>query len=143
MKFKKTKNISNINNAYLAGFIDGEGTITLSRRNKGKNRQLAITISNNELKILEWIKSLTNVGTIVSKKIYSKKHNQSYTYHVFNRQALSLIKQLIPHLKSYKKKRAEFILSNYLNVTPRNGKYTKKMLKQKEKFENKFFKIKP
>jgi hypothetical protein len=143
MKYRKTNKLSLADKTYLAGFIDGEGTITLSRRNKGRNRQLAITISNNELEILEWVKNLIGVGTIIIKKIYSKKHNQSYTYHVFNRQALSLIKQIIPHLKGYKKERAKLVLDNYLSVTPRNGKYSEEVLKQKEKFEKKFFKIKP
>jgi hypothetical protein len=143
MKYKKTSNIPNIDQAYLAGFIDGEGTITLSRRQRNGNRQLAITISNNERGILEWIRNLTGVGTIISKKIYSKKHNQSYTYHILNRQALSLIKQITPYLRGYKKKRAKLVLEKYLSVTPRNGKYSEKLLAQKEKFEKKFFEIKP
>jgi len=38
--------LSTVDAAYLAGFIDGEGTVTLSRKHKNENRQLAVTISN-------------------------------------------------------------------------------------------------
>ena len=34
--------------AYLAGLIDGEGTVTLTRKHRNENRQLAGSISNTE-----------------------------------------------------------------------------------------------
>jgi hypothetical protein len=34
--------------AYIAGLIDGEGTVTLTRKHANENRQLAISISSTE-----------------------------------------------------------------------------------------------
>lgn len=39
------------------------------------------------------------------------------------------------YLQSYKRLRAELILSDYLKVTPRNGKYSSELLVKKKKFE--------
>ena len=39
--------------AYIAGLIDGEATITLSRKHRNENRQLAISISNTGKYLLE------------------------------------------------------------------------------------------
>ncbi len=37
--------------AYIAGLIDGDGTVTLTRKHRNENRQLAVTISNTDKKI--------------------------------------------------------------------------------------------
>ena len=41
--------------ANLAGLIDGEGTVTLSRKHRNENRQLAVTISNTGIRLLEYV----------------------------------------------------------------------------------------
>ena len=46
--------------AYLAGLIDGEGTVTLSRKHAGDMRQLVVSISNPEMPILEF--ALLSIG---------------------------------------------------------------------------------
>ena len=43
--------------------------------------------------------------------------------------------QIAPHLKTYKAKRATLALRNYIRLTPRNGKYTQKMKRERQKFE--------
>lgn len=40
-----------------------------------------------------------------------------------------------------KRNRALWILNNYNKVTPRNGKYNKIMLKEKQYFESEFFNL--
>ena len=44
--YKEVKVMSKIESAYIAGLIDGEGTVTLSRRHRSENRNLLISISN-------------------------------------------------------------------------------------------------
>jgi len=44
--YKTVNPFNGIDAAYIAGLIDGEGTITLTRKHRNGNRQLAITISN-------------------------------------------------------------------------------------------------
>jgi len=40
--------------AYLAGLVDGEGTVALSHKHRGEHRQLLVSISNTERQILDF-----------------------------------------------------------------------------------------
>jgi LAGLIDADG endonuclease len=129
------KNLSKSDAAYIAGLIDGEGTITLTRKHKQENRQLGVTISSTEIGLLQFVKSATGVGKITNKKSGKILHAPSFAYAVYNRQALALLEQIQPYLKSYKKLRGRLILGEYLNLTPRNGKYSAELLAKKVEFE--------
>ena len=131
----KVKTLSTVDAAYLAGFIDGEGTVTLSRKHKNENRQLAVTISNTERQILEFCIDVIGTGKITNKRVTQSHHTPSFTYAVYNRQALTLLEQIEPYLRSYKSRRVELILKNYIALTPRNGKYTDSLLKKRKEFE--------
>ena len=65
------------------------------------------------------------------------------TYAISNRQALDLLSQITPYLKTYKKERAELILKDYVRVTLRNGKYNDNLKIEREKFIEAFFEISP
>ncbi len=127
--------LSAVDAAYLAGFIDGEGTVTLTRKHKNENRQLAITISNTERQILEFSLKIIGAGKITNKRTSKPHHTPSFTYAIYNRQALILLEQIEPYLHSYKVKRAKLILENYITLTPRNGKYTEELMKKRKEFE--------
>ena len=73
--------------AYLGGLIDGEGTISLTRRHAGERRQV------------------------------------------------------VPYLRSYKRRRAQLVLERYLILTPRNGKYTDAASRARDAFERDFLQI--
>ncbi len=121
--------------AYIAGLIDGEGTITLTRKRRNENRQLAITISSTEQKLLGFVHSAVGNGKITGKRTTRAHHTPSYTYAVYKRQALSLLKQIYRYLKTCKADRAALILRDYLGHTPRNGKYTALQRKERQRFE--------
>lgn len=141
-RYRKTNKLNSEDIAYLGGLIDGEGTITLTRRHKGFNRYLAITISSTERVLLEWVIKTVGVGTITTKRIYSDTHSPSYTYQVFSRQALDILGQVYPYLRTYKKKRAKLVMDNYHKLTPRNGKYSSSLLEKRDEFIKSFFEIK-
>ena len=141
--YREVKKLSSPEAAYIAALIDGEGTITLTRHNKGEYRRLEVEISNTELKLLKWVKNLLCVGQIKLKRARNKKHAISYTYRVCNRQAFNLLIQISSYLRTCKKERAELVLKNYKKLTPRNGKYSQELLKQKEEFVKRFFAITP
>ena len=128
--------------AYIAGLIDGEGTVTLTRKHKNENRQLCISISSTEINLLDFVLTTSGVVKITNKQVRKSHHTHSYTYAVYNRQALTLLEQTLPFLKSYKHYRAALILNNYLSVTPRNGKYNDEILARKSKFERAVLAIK-
>jgi hypothetical protein len=139
----KVKKLTEAQAAYLAGIVDGEGTITLTRRNTYRQRYLTLTISNCEVRLLEYVLKLIGVGRITTKRTYNDNHSTAYTYQISSKQALDVIGAITPFLKTYKRKRAVLALSCYTKLTPRNGKYTDATLKKREYFIQKFFSILP
>jgi len=83
--YKKLQNMSAPDIAYIAGLIDGEGTVTLTRKHKNENRQLCISISSTEISLLEFVLSVTGVGKITNKQASKSHHAHSYAYAVYNR----------------------------------------------------------
>ena len=54
MAYRKTALLSQPDAAYIAGLIDGEGTVTLSRRHRDDQRQLVVSIASTERYLLQW-----------------------------------------------------------------------------------------
>jgi hypothetical protein len=140
--YRQIQPLSKVDAAYIAGLIDGEGTVTLTRKHKNDNRQLCISISSTEIALLDFVLSVTGVGKITNKRASKSHHAHSFAYAVYNRHALALLEQTLPFLKSYKRDRATLILKDYLAVTPRNGKYNVETLATKEVFEKRVLSIK-
>jgi hypothetical protein len=141
--YKVAKRLNPEDAAYLAGLIDGEGTIALTRRHAGEERQLVLSISSTEIDLLDWTRSVTGVGKITRKRTVARHHAPGLTYSVSNRQALAVIAAVAPHLRSYKRHRAALVLDRYLTVTRRNGKYDAAALCAKRTFEDVFSAITP
>ncbi len=76
--------------AYIAGLIDGEGTITLTRKHRNENHQLALTISNTDHSLLQYVLQTVGAVKITSKRTTWRHHTPSHTYALYNRQALTL-----------------------------------------------------
>ena len=120
-----------VERAYLAGLIDGEGTVTLTVPNRGQTPQPRISIANNSFEILEWVRSKVGCGSIVRKKSHKLSHHDSYAWQV-NRAGRTMA--LLNEIKKFlilKRPQAELILNEYKKVTPRNGKYSPEMLARK------------
>jgi len=143
MAYAKARKLKTADAAYIAGLIDGEGTITLTREHANENRRLVVSISNTELPILHFVREVCGIGKITGKRIYSDRHMPSYVYKVTNRQALALLDQIARYLHSYKSARAKLALKEYLLHTPRNGRYTAKQSNERRHFEKKFLEIVP
>ena len=127
-KYKQAKELIPEDAAYIAGLIDGEGTISLSKKHKFDNRQLVVSISNTERNLLNYVQETVGAGRITNKRTSRVNHTPSFTYSISNRQALDLLKQITPYLKSYKFGRATLVLDHYVRLTPRNGRYTAKQI---------------
>ncbi len=141
MTYRKANRLASIDAAYLAGLIDGEGTVTLSRVHRTRQRGLVVTISNTELAILKHVFEVIGVGGITNKRRSRDNHTPSFTYHIADRQALDLLEQITPFMKSHKAARAKLVLREYLRLTPRNGRYTNDQLVQRAAFIREFFEI--
>jgi LAGLIDADG-like domain len=129
--------------AYIAGIIDGEGSISLTRMHENEHRRPCISIASTDIELLGYIQSLSG-GVINNKKNYKPdKHRDSYTLTIKKKEeVLSILKFISPYLRIDKKrKRAQLILNKYNEVTPRNGKYNTELLDRKIAFEETFFTI--
>jgi hypothetical protein len=141
--YKVAKSLSPTQAAYIAGLVDGEGSITLTRKHRNENRHLGLTISSTERTMLEFALDATGVGKITNKARSKPHHTPSYAYAVYNRQALQLLAQIHPYLLSYKSGRSALAIRDYVKLTPRNGKYSARLATEREKFELQFLRIKP
>ena len=115
--------------AYLAGIVDGEGTVTLMKHHKNETPTPCVSVANNNLNLLNWIKIRLG-GVIVSKKKRLIHHNDSYVWSVRQDRAIRLLGEIKKYL-IIKKPQADLIVNKYKSVTHRAGKYTPGMLKNK------------
>jgi hypothetical protein len=96
MIYKKVNTLAAVEAAYLGGLIDGEGTVTLTKRNRNEQRGLVVTISNTERAILQHVLDIVGVGKITNKRASKLNHTASYAFQITNRQALDLLAQISP-----------------------------------------------
>lgn len=125
---------------YIAGLIDGEGTITLSKTHKHKKfRTPVVSCSSTTLRILEILKEAYG-GHISKQKVYQDHHKQSWSWKATNHAAIRICNDLNQILQEPSKAHRAFLISSmYPLVTKRNGRYTEKEEKSKFKFEELFF----
>lgn len=124
---------------YAAGLLDGEGSIMLTRATKGKTRSPHVSMTSTTIELLEFMQTLFG-GHIVNKKTYSKHHKRAWSWQINYDGALAVCEVLLPYLKEpEKKRRAKIIVERYKSVTPKNGRYDKKILAEKQAFEREFF----
>lgn len=121
--------LEEVEKAYIAGIIDGEGTITLTRHHRNETPAPNVSISNNDLTLLHWIKRKVG-GTIITKGKKKQHHKESYTWHLRFDKAIGLLNEIRDYL-IIKRQHADLIIAKYKSVTHRTGKYTPEMLKKK------------
>jgi len=129
--------------AYIAGIIDGEGSITLTRQHKNRHPSPMVSIPSTDLYLLEWIKKVVQCGRIIKKKNYKPQlHRDSFVLNITYDKALELLKEVEPYLITRQKKaRAKLLISEYKKVTLRNGRYNSDALQRKEAFYEKFMSL--
>lgn len=131
--------MENIVRAYTAGVIDGEGTITLSRLPNREFRYPCVSVSSTTKEILDFLKEAYG-GSISRHKTYQEHHKQAWSWKVINRNAINLLldiqDMLLDPIKSY---RAKLITTQYIALTPRNGRYTPEQRLAKLMYEQEFF----
>lgn len=99
--------------AYLAGILDGEGSIQIrKRKDRGMRRgfcyQLSISIANTNEWLVNWI-HFNFEGGIYRKPSLLPHHKQAYLWQATSKQAEVVLKLLLPYLR-LKKPQAEIAL---------------------------------
>ena len=126
--------------AYAAGLIDGEGTITLSHNNRSDTfRTPVVSMTSTTRELVDLMRSEYG-GSVRTHKTYREHHSNSFIWSVRHDRALAMLGRIAPFLREHEKsRRADLILSRYKAVTPRNGKYSIKLKRDKLEFEHLFF----
>ncbi len=127
--------------AYAAGLFDGEGSITLTRTKRNRFPSPQVSVASCDREVLEWLRT-TFGGSISTKQPRQPTHSISYDWRLTDRRALVFLKSIRPHLHIQRKiRRIDLLLTSYITSTPRNGRYTNAMLKQKQELVEQFFSL--
>ena len=134
--------ISEVDLAYLAGLIDGEGSITLFTTSNPKAFKIpCLSVTSTDRYLLEPL--LVFGGSIQTKgRNRPAGHRQAYDYRVKGLAAVEAIRQLFPYLRHFtKRSRAQLILDFYEVLTKRNGRYSEAERELKKRFEAMFLSL--
>ena len=125
--------------AYLAGIVDGEGTVTLSRNHRNEMPCPVVSVSNTSLPLLKWIQKRAG-GIITSKNTRKPHHAVSYVWRLRHDKAIWILNEVKKYL-IVKRKHADLITQEYKKVTHRAGKYTPLLLQKKNDLIQKIRKL--
>ncbi len=128
---------------YVTGFFDADGSISLVKKNKNRERSPQISFHNNELNILLDIQNfilleLNIKGFISKKKKIKEHHGQQYDLKYEGFPKCILLGNNLSSIH-YKKIKRISLMSLIHAVTPRNGKYDEQTLKTRLELESQFF----
>jgi hypothetical protein len=130
--------VSDVEAAYVAGILDGEGSISLIRIRKSRLPSPQVAVTSTDRELLEWLK-LRFGGSIIQKRRRLPIHSQAYEWKLADRLALNVIELARPYLVIQRKiRRADLLLEAYIASTPSNGRYTTEMLEQKNSLIRRF-----
>jgi hypothetical protein len=129
--------MNEIEKGYIAGIIDGEGSVCLVKT--AGYRTPSVIVASNDLEILNFLSDLIGKNPRLKRK-ESGSHKAQYQWEVRGKRAILLLKEIEHFLLSPKKKaRARLIVSKYEEVTNPGGNYTAETKLRKEEFERDFF----
>lgn len=99
------KTLSVAEAAYLAGIIDGEGTITVSRKKDhngmrgGYAYRPYVAVANTNILVLEWCRRVTGIGRVgVSGSRHGPRQKQGYRWQLWSQKAGQLLRAIRPYL---------------------------------------------
>lgn len=99
------KQLSPTDAAYLAGIIDGEGSIVRLRRYepgslRGVSRHTwRLVVVNTDQDLIEWCRAATGCGSIADKPRIRERHKPCWTWQCYAWNALVVLKQVRPYMK--------------------------------------------
>jgi len=132
--------MNDVSKGWLAGIIDGEGSIILEKTGSGW-RHPAITVVSTDYAILEKCKKVANGGSINKKKVYDTIRKPSWMWRMGGgNKVLNILRLIEPYLICPNKKtRANYLIDGYLQHTVRYGRYSEEQKNAKLEFERIFF----
>ena len=130
--------LSDIEAAYAAGILDGEGSVSLTRNHSGRWPSPQVSVASNDRELLDWLRCRFG-GSITVKQPRKPQHSLSFDWKLTDRRALHFLQIVRPYLVIDRKiRRCDLLLIAYLECTPRNGRYSEEMLLNKQSLLSQF-----
>ena len=127
--------------AYAAGLFDGEGSISLVRQKKSRTHSPQVSVTSTDYEVVRWFQDRFG-GSIVTKQPQKPNHSISYDWRLADRRALEFLRTIRPYLVIERKiRRIDLLLTDYVECTPRNGRYTEETAKRKQALIETFFSL--
>jgi hypothetical protein len=97
---------------YIAGIIDGEGTITILKNRDNRNRsgycyRQVVQVANTNRDVIEWLRQTTGLGYVAVCN--GNNGRKFYAWRIHGKDASKLLPIILPCLK-IKRKNAELLL---------------------------------
>lgn len=114
--------------AYIAGILDGEGSISIIRVKSRSNTYKydfypKVRVQNTYFPIISWLKEKIGIGSIYHGKQRNPKWKSLYQWQILSNQAQELLREVRPYLR-IKKELADLVLGfrkNEHNGYPRSS----------------------
>lgn len=104
------KHPTNLELAYMAGIIDGEGCLDIHIDNRSNSAIPRIRVEMSQLETIVWLQDKWQGHKIYTSKRINTNHLTTYRWTVQGKDCLEIVKLLIPFLQG-KKKEAEILLN--------------------------------
>jgi len=95
-KYRFKQNILSEHLAYIAGIIDGEGSIILRR--KPKQNELFMVVVNTNKNIIKWLRKITKIGTIKQREVRNIKWRQVWEWNTAAENTTKILWAIYPYL---------------------------------------------
>lgn len=134
MIMRRLKLLSDIESAYIAGAIDGDGCLYMSPQvTSSDSYRMLIKVTCKEKDIVEWLYQHTGVGTLRQQKAYSEHQNNSVYWRweiTSHKDVIDLVEKIYPFTIT-KKRRCE--LMYHLGISMQN-KVTHQLTEEQRKW---------
>ena len=133
-------NLTELEKGYIAGLIDGQGSICLTKEAKEREFKYPnIELTSTTFEIVSYLKDKLG-GTISKRKNTNVNWKTAWKWMLRTNATIQLLEEIQNYLlvpeKQYK---AKLITSKYKKITPRNGRYTEELKEAKRQFEKDFY----
>ena len=107
---------SEVELAYFAGIVDGEGSFVLHRHKHGYRFSCQLQVGNTDVRLLEWIRARFG-GSVNLEKRHNIKHKPVYRWVGQSSNLSDVIGGILPYLIA-KKDQAELMLAYRRTLPP-------------------------